>query len=76
MDSGLVHTPLNGPPPHDPWHSGGHEPATFDVQTMAVDKLPNGRHQPFYQVMVDERDRSGSMITYVAQVDSSAQWHP
>lgn len=38
------------------------------AQTMGVDRLPKGRHQPFYQVLVDERDRPGGMVTYVAQV--------
>jgi len=38
------------------------------VQTMRVDQLPNGRHQPFYQILVDERDRPDGRITYVAQV--------
>lgn len=35
---------------------------------MGVDALPHGRHQPFYQVLADERDRVGGIITYVAQV--------
>lgn len=35
---------------------------------MGVDRLPKGRDQPFYQVLVDFRDRRGDVITYVAQV--------
>ena len=37
-------------------------------QMMNVDKLHLGRHQPFYTVLVDERDRPGGQSTYVAQV--------
>lgn len=40
----------------------------FSSQSMGVDTLSQGRHQPFYQVLADERDRAGGMITYVAQV--------
>ena len=38
------------------------------LQAMRVDSLPAGRNQPFYHVLVDDRDRSppGS-TTYVAQ---------
>lgn len=35
---------------------------------MRVDMLPFGRNQPFYHVLVDERDRPGAQTTYVAQV--------
>jgi heat shock protein HspQ len=34
---------------------------------MRVDELMRGRAQPFYHCLVDERDRSGSQVTYVAQ---------
>lgn len=34
---------------------------------MSVDRLPLGRHQPFYQVLVDVRCRPGGQTTYVAQ---------
>ena len=44
------------------------------VQQMRVDQLPNGRHQPFYQILVDERDRPGTMVTYVAQVSFQNWW--
>ena len=37
------------------------------MATMGVDKLSQGRDQPFYQVLVDARDRAGDQITYVAQ---------
>lgn len=41
------------------------------IKMMGVDKLPLGRHQPFYHVLCDERDRPGSQstpaTTYVAQ---------
>jgi len=42
------------------------------IQTMRVDQLPNGRHQPFYQILVDERDRPDGRITYVAQENIAA----
>lgn len=42
------------------------------LQTMRVDQLANGRHQPFYQILVDERDRQGGLITYVAQENIAA----
>lgn len=40
----------------------------LSLQAMRVDSLPLGRNQPFYHVLVDDRDRSppGS-VTYVAQ---------
>jgi hemimethylated DNA binding protein len=31
-----------------------------------VDKLKHGRHQPFYHVLPDARDRSGVPVNYVA----------
>lgn len=34
---------------------------------MGVDNLPGGRSQPYYHVLVDERDRPGQQTTYVAQ---------
>ncbi|KAL4425883.1 hypothetical protein ABPG75_009899 [Micractinium tetrahymenae] len=34
---------------------------------MNVDMLPLGRHQPFYHVLVDVRNRPGGQTTYVAQ---------
>ena len=37
------------------------------IQAMGVDDLPAGRDQPFYHVLVDERDRPGDQVTYVAQ---------
>ncbi|PRW59357.1 uvrB uvrC motif-containing [Chlorella sorokiniana] len=37
------------------------------IQQMRVDMLPGGREQPFYSVLVDERDRPGGQTTYVAQ---------
>ena len=37
------------------------------TDAMGVDKLPQGRDQPFYHVLVDERDRPGHQVTYVAQ---------
>ncbi|EFN57417.1 hypothetical protein CHLNCDRAFT_18065, partial [Chlorella variabilis] len=36
-------------------------------QMMRVDSLPLGRNQPFYEVLVDERDRPGAQSCYVAQ---------
>jgi hemimethylated DNA binding protein len=33
------------------------------IAAMQVDRLPSGRHQPFYRVLVDERDRR-SQSTY------------
>lgn len=38
---------------------------------MNVDDLPGGRQQPFYHVVVDERDRPGT-TTYVAQINVEA----
>lgn len=38
------------------------------AQGMHVDKLPLGRRQPFYHVLVDVRCRPGGQTTYVAQV--------
>lgn len=37
------------------------------IQMMSVDLLPQGRHQPFYHVLVDDRWRPGGQTTYVAQ---------
>ena len=37
------------------------------IEAMGVDRLADGRQQPFYHVLVDERDRKGDVITYVAQ---------
>ena len=37
------------------------------IAQMGVDRLPAGRAQPFFHVLVDERDRPGSQTTYVAQ---------
>ena len=34
---------------------------------MGVEKLAGGRNQPFYHAFVDERDRKGAQVTYVAQ---------
>ena len=35
---------------------------------MRVDSLPKGRNQPFYNVLVDDRDgRQPGSVTYVAQ---------
>jgi len=34
---------------------------------MKIDALQHGRAQPFYHVLVDERDREGAQLTYVAQ---------
>ena len=36
-------------------------------EQMGVDKLPGGRAQPFYHVLVDKRDHPGEQITYVAE---------
>lgn len=50
----------------------GHDPHCLAdeawIQQMRVDMLPSGREQPFYHVLVDERDRPGAQTTYVAQV--------
>jgi hypothetical protein len=35
---------------------------------MGIHRLPHGGQQPFYHVLVDERDRPGTHTTYVAQV--------
>lgn len=49
----------------------GHDPHCLAdeawIQQMRVDMLPSGREQPFYHVLVDERDRPGAQTTYVAQ---------
>ena len=49
----------------------GHDPSCQQDEAwctqMGVDKLPRGRLQPFYHVLVDQRDREGSQITYVAE---------
>ena len=37
------------------------------IRAMGVDSLTHGRHQPFYHVLADSRDRPGAQITYVAQ---------
>lgn len=37
------------------------------IAQMGVDQLPAGRHQPFYNVLVDVRDRPGAQTTYAAQ---------
>jgi len=37
------------------------------ILQMGVDQLPGGRHQPFYNVLVDVRDRPGAQTTYAAQ---------
>lgn len=38
------------------------------IRAMGVQRLPHGAHQPFYNVLVDERDRPGGQSTYVAHV--------
>ena len=43
---------------------------------MRVDSLPTGRDQPFYHVLVDERDRKGSQTTYVAADNISLPRQP
>ena len=35
------------------------------MRQMGVDRLPRGRYQPWYRVLVDERDRPGGQMTYV-----------
>ena len=40
---------------------------TNPVQAMGIHRLPHGGQQPFYHVLVDERDRPGTHTTYVAQ---------
>ena len=40
------------------------------AQAMGIHRLPHGGQQPFYHVLVDERDRPGTHTTYVAQ----ARW--
>ena len=37
------------------------------IRQMGVDKLPRGRDQPFYKVLVCCRDRPSAQCTYVAQ---------
>lgn len=37
------------------------------IQKMMVDRLPHGRNQPFYNVLVDEKDRPGAQMTYVSE---------
>ncbi|KAI3427151.1 hypothetical protein D9Q98_007088 [Chlorella vulgaris] len=37
------------------------------IEQMRVDRLPGGRHQPFYHVLPDPEDRPGQDLTYVAQ---------
>ncbi|KAL6785725.1 hypothetical protein ACKKBF_B01400 [Auxenochlorella protothecoides x Auxenochlorella symbiontica] len=37
------------------------------MAAMRVDALSQGRFQPFYHVLVDERDRPGGVTTYVAE---------
>eukprot|EP00298_Acanthocystis_sp_HF-20_P029095 c796_g1_i1.p1 GENE.c796_g1_i1~~c796_g1_i1.p1 ORF type:complete len:419 (+),score=159.50 c796_g1_i1:29-1285(+) len=48
-----------------------HDPVCLQTESwikqMSVDKLRFGRNQPFYHALVDERDRPGSQVTYVAQ---------
>ena len=39
---------------------------------MRVDDLARGRHQPFYHVLVDARDREGNQVTYVAEDNISS----
>ena len=34
---------------------------------MQVDRLPRGRKQPFYKLLVDSRDRQSQQLTYVAE---------
>lgn len=41
-------------------------------QAMGIHRLQAGTQQPFYHVMVDERDRPGGQTTYVAQVRSDS----
>lgn len=36
---------------------------------MGVDELPGGEKQPFYQCIVDERDRPGDQLAYVAEAN-------
>ena len=35
------------------------------IRQMGVDRLPRGRYQPWYRVLVDIRDRPGAQMTYV-----------
>lgn len=46
------------------------------MAAMRVDALSQGRFQPFYHVLVDERDRPGGVTTYVAEVsrDGAVLW--
>ena len=37
------------------------------MECMGVDRLSRGRTQPFYHVLVDETDRPGEQVTYVAE---------
>ena len=41
---------------------------------MGIHRLPHGGEQPFYHVLVDERDRPGTHTTYVAQVCLMTRW--
>lgn len=41
------------------------------IQQMGVRKLQRGQHQPFYQVLVDVRDRPDHQQTYVAEENLS-----
>ena len=43
------------------------------IAQMGVDNLPNGREQNFYHVLVDERDRPGQQVCYVAEENVVAQ---
>jgi len=38
-------------------------------EAMGVDEIPGGENQPYYHCIVDERDRPGGEITYVAEVN-------
>lgn len=44
------------------------------IASMGVDSLPAGRHQPFYNVLVDCRDRQ-FQSTYVAQENIRLRMH-
>jgi len=41
---------------------------------MVVDQIPGGENQPFYHCIVDERDRPGGQLTYVAEVNVVPQF--
>ncbi|PSC76764.1 F-box only 21 [Micractinium conductrix] len=45
-------------------------------ELMRVDLLPNGRNQPFFHVLVDERCRPGGQTTYVAQENIAVERAP